>query len=103
MFGNDVIEEFCRLLQIDLIVRAHEVVKDGHAFSGEHNQLCTIFSAPNYCGVDGNNASVMKIDGDMKITFVTLKPHLDVNKLSAESKIELDRIAATINVKSPKP
>lgn len=103
MFGNDVIAEFCRILDIDLIVRAHEAVKDGYLFSGNRNQLCTIFSAPNYCGVDGNNASIMKVNAQLEISFITLKPLLDPDKLSAETLIDLDKIMATANIKSPLP
>jgi hypothetical protein len=98
-----VIHEFCRLLDIDLIVRAHELIKDGHGFSGDLNQLCTIFSAPNYCGVDGNNASVMKVSDKLEISFVTLKPCIDVSQLSAEQKAELVRLASIPEVKSPLP
>jgi hypothetical protein len=89
------------MLDIDLIVRAHEAVKDGHAFNGERNQLCTIFSAPNYCGLDGNSASVMKVSEKLEISFVTLKPRLDIASLTAEQKAELAKIAATHEVKSP--
>jgi hypothetical protein len=118
MFGNDVVAEFCRLLDVDLIVRAHEAVTDGHAFNGDKNQLCTIFSAPNYCGskftgqslvilfilgVDGNNASVMKVGEKLEISFITLKPRLDPDKLSVETLIELDKMMATANIKSPLP
>ena len=35
--------------------------------------VITVFSAPNYCGQVGNDASVMKID-NLACSFITLKP-----------------------------
>lgn len=49
LFGPDVIRETCRRLDVDLIVRAHQVVQDGYEMSPTR-QLITLFSAPNYCG-----------------------------------------------------
>ncbi|CAD5219823.1 unnamed protein product [Bursaphelenchus xylophilus] len=102
MFGNDVIREFCELLDIDLIVRAHEVTPDGHQFTGDKNQVCTVFSAPNYCGVDGNCASIMKVSEKLEISFVTLKPKLDLNLLSPDRRAELAK-QTSHEVKSPMP
>ncbi|CAD5213817.1 unnamed protein product [Bursaphelenchus okinawaensis] len=102
MFGNDVITEFCEMLNIDLVVRAHEVTAEGHQFAGEKNQVCTVFSAPNYCGLDGNCASVMLVTEKLEISFVTLKPTLDTNALSLEKKMELAKQSAS-DVKSPNP
>ncbi|KAJ1350728.1 hypothetical protein KIN20_006595 [Parelaphostrongylus tenuis] len=68
-----------------MVVRAHEVVKDRHQFMFD-NKLVTIFSAPNYCGTDGNAASVMKVSGDLEISFITLKPRLDTARLSEEKR-----------------
>lgn len=89
MFGSDVISDFCNMLKIDLIVRAHEVTPDGHAFAGNKKQLCTVFSAPNYCGVDGNSGSVMVVSDKLEVSFVTLEPKLDAKMLTEEKKVEL--------------
>ncbi|GMR57465.1 hypothetical protein PMAYCL1PPCAC_27660, partial [Pristionchus mayeri] len=48
-FGKDVVQEFCEKNDIDLIVRAHQVVQDGYEFFAAR-KLVTIFSAPHYCG-----------------------------------------------------
>ncbi|KAI6178137.1 hypothetical protein M3Y98_00468400 [Aphelenchoides besseyi] len=103
MFGADTIRDFCRLLDIDLIVRAHEATKDGHQFHGDKNQLCTIFSAPNYCGIDGNCASVLRVSEKLEISFLSLRPRLDLTQMTAERRAELHRQAQAMEVKSPLP
>ncbi|KAI6241356.1 Serine/threonine-protein phosphatase [Aphelenchoides fujianensis] len=103
MFGHEPIRDFCRLLDVDLIVRAHEAVKDGHQFHGARNQLCTVFSAPNYCGIDGNCASVLRVSAELECSFVTLRPLLDAARLSAEGRAALARQAQAAEVKSPHP
>lgn len=43
------------------------LLQKGYEF-GADNRLCTIFSAPNYCG-DGDNAgAVMEITKDFKVS-----------------------------------
>ena len=49
-FGEDVVAQFLRRHDLDLICRAHQVVEDGYEFFARR-QLVTIFSAPNYCGM----------------------------------------------------
>jgi len=49
LFGNDALLKFCLQLDIDMIVRGHEVVQDGYSINPTQ-RLITIFSAPNYCG-----------------------------------------------------
>lgn len=51
MFGSDALDKFMTKHDLDLIVRAHEVVDDGYRFFGAPERpmgLVTIFSAPNY-------------------------------------------------------
>lgn len=49
IFGGDVVSNFLKQHDIDLICRAHQVVEEGYQFFAKR-QLVTIFSAPNYCG-----------------------------------------------------
>ena len=72
-FGNDVIEQFCDKHDIDLIVRAHQVVEDGYDFQNDR-LLVTVFSAPNYCGEFDNAGAMMSVDDSLMCSFQMLKP-----------------------------
>eukprot|EP00518_Triparma_eleuthera_P020765 CAMPEP_0197549786 /NCGR_PEP_ID=MMETSP1320-20131121/3588_1 /TAXON_ID=91990 /ORGANISM="Bolidomonas sp., Strain RCC2347" /LENGTH=396 /DNA_ID=CAMNT_0043110065 /DNA_START=34 /DNA_END=1220 /DNA_ORIENTATION=- len=48
-FGADVVRSFLAAADLDLIVRAHQVVEDGYEFFAGRG-LVTVFSAPSYCG-----------------------------------------------------
>ncbi len=72
-FGPDVVAKFCENFDIDLIVRAHQVVEDGYEFFAER-KLVTIFSAPNYCGMFDNAAAIMSVDENLLCSFHILKP-----------------------------
>ncbi|VDL75468.1 unnamed protein product, partial [Nippostrongylus brasiliensis] len=102
IFGGDTILKLCELLDIALVVRAHEVVKGGHQFLFD-KKLVTIFSAPNYCGTDGNAASVMKVSRRLELSFVTLKPRLDTTRLTEERRALLEKMMNDANAKSPDP
>jgi len=77
-FGKDVVRSFLHKEDMDLIVRAHQVVEDGYEFFGER-QLVTIFSAPNYCGEFDNAAAVLTIDDSLVCSFMVLKPDQQSN------------------------
>uniref|UniRef100_A0A7E4UQ03 Serine/threonine-protein phosphatase n=1 Tax=Panagrellus redivivus TaxID=6233 RepID=A0A7E4UQ03_PANRE len=101
MFGTESVKEFNRILDIDIVVRAHEVCRNGHLFYCDKN-LVTVFSAPNYCGTDGNAASVMRVSKDLKYSFLTMKPRLNKNDLSKEKMELLDKQNKN-DIKSPNP
>jgi serine/threonine-protein phosphatase PP1 catalytic subunit len=62
------VSRFCQKLDIDLIVRAHQFVKDGHEFFSKR-QLVTIFSAPNYRGEYDNAGAIMSVDETLLCSF----------------------------------
>jgi serine/threonine-protein phosphatase PP1 catalytic subunit len=72
-FGPDIVSNFLRKHDLDLICRAHQVVEDGYEFFSKR-QLVTVFSAPNYCEEIDNSASIMIIDETLLCSFKVLKP-----------------------------
>ena len=60
-FGEDIVAQFLRKMDLDLVCRAHQVVEDGYEFFARR-QLVTIFSAPNYCDVYNNKGAVIKFE-----------------------------------------
>mmetsp|Transcript_28741 Transcript_28741/g.73741 ORF Transcript_28741/g.73741 Transcript_28741/m.73741 type:complete len:342 (-) Transcript_28741:101-1126(-) len=72
-FGPDIVNQFLHKEDMDLVVRAHQVVEDGYEFFADR-KLVTIFSAPNYCGEFDNAASVLTIDENLVCSFQVLKP-----------------------------
>jgi len=72
-FGSDVVENFLKRHEFDLIVRAHQVVEDGYEFFAKR-QLVTVFSAPNYCGEFDNAGAMMSVDDTLMCSFQILRP-----------------------------
>ena len=73
VFGRDVLEQFIKDKDIDLVCRAHQVVEDGYEFFA-NRKLVTIFTAPNYCGEFDNSGGAMKVDEDLTCSFIILEP-----------------------------
>lgn len=95
IFGPDALKNFCRILGLELIVRAHQVsiflqkfsykigkfqvVEDGYEFFADRH-LVTIFSAPNYCGQFNNAACVLVVSADLVCSFSIYRPEPGTNK-----------------------
>lgn len=95
IFGPDALKNFCRILGLELIVRAHQVsiflqkfsykigkfqvVEDGYEFFADRH-LVTIFSAPNYCGQFNNAACVLVVSADLVCSFSIYRPEPGSNK-----------------------
>ncbi|CAI5445105.1 unnamed protein product [Caenorhabditis angaria] len=86
IFGAKAVEDFCKNFDLDLIVRAHQVVQDGYEFFADR-RLVTIFSAPFYCGQTNNVASVLNISKDMVASFMLVRP---VTELDGKNVAEDD-------------
>lgn len=69
-FGPEPTREFCRMNQLELIVRAHQLAMAGFMYHFDEKQLVTVWSAPNYMYRTGNKASVLKIDENFERTFI---------------------------------
>jgi serine/threonine-protein phosphatase PP1 catalytic subunit len=80
-FGEDVVAQFLRRHDLDLVCRAHQVVEDGYEFFARR-QLVTIFSAPNYCGEFDNAGAMMSVDDTLMCSFQILKPAEKRQRLS---------------------
>ena len=79
VFGEKIVNEFNRKNDLDLIIRAHQVVDDGYEFFAQR-QLITIFSAPNYCGEFDNSAGIMIIDESLTCSLKVLRPVENLKK-----------------------
>ncbi|CBZ24839.1 putative phosphoprotein phosphatase [Leishmania mexicana MHOM/GT/2001/U1103] len=62
LFGPSASNRFCADNNFDFICRAHQVAMDGY-FWTHNDRVVTVFSAPNYCGVNGNKGAVLLIKG----------------------------------------
>ncbi|KHJ83031.1 phosphoprotein phosphatase 1 domain protein [Oesophagostomum dentatum] len=68
VFGVDVLAQFLQKMDLDIVVRGHQVVEDGYEFFGRRG-LVTVFSAPNYCGEFDNAGAVMNVDENLLCSF----------------------------------
>jgi serine/threonine-protein phosphatase PP1 catalytic subunit len=73
IFGEKQVYDFNRKNDLDLIVRAHQVVDDGYEFFA-NRQLVTVFSAPNYCGEFDNSAAILIIVESLTCSLKVLRP-----------------------------
>jgi serine/threonine-protein phosphatase PP1 catalytic subunit len=74
-YNEAAINTFLTTNGLDLICRAHQAIQTGYKFFNGH-KLITVFSAPNYCGVHGNDGAVLKISKDLECSFLIIKPTL---------------------------
>ncbi|OWZ23696.1 Serine/threonine-protein phosphatase [Phytophthora megakarya] len=71
IFGSDVVDQFLKTHDLDLVCRAHQVVSDGYEFFAGR-KLVTIFSAPNYCNEFDNAGAMLVVDESLRCTFKVL-------------------------------
>merc|ERR1712166_1420682 len=74
-FGPDKVADFLKQNDLEMMVRAHQVVEEGYEFLGNSRQLVTLFSAPNYCGEFDNAGALMSLDANLVASFQVLKPN----------------------------
>jgi serine/threonine-protein phosphatase 2A catalytic subunit len=63
-FGADVTRNWNRVNDLDLTVRAHQLVMSGLEYA-HNNQLVTVFSAPDYCMRCGNLGGILELDENL--------------------------------------
>eukprot|EP01065_Artemidia_motanka_P037125 TRINITY_DN4538_c0_g1_i1.p1 TRINITY_DN4538_c0_g1~~TRINITY_DN4538_c0_g1_i1.p1 ORF type:complete len:318 (+),score=66.46 TRINITY_DN4538_c0_g1_i1:259-1212(+) len=71
LFGADIVTQFLNVVDMDLIIRAHQVMERGYEFFADR-QLVTIFSAPNYCSEFDNDGAIMSIDENLQCSFAII-------------------------------
>jgi serine/threonine-protein phosphatase 2A catalytic subunit len=72
-FGPDVSTKFIHTNNLRMICRAHQLVMNGYNWSHEKN-VCTLFSAPNYCYRCGNQAGIMEVDEALNMNIQQFDP-----------------------------
>ena len=73
-FGQDITEDFLHNNKLKLIVRGHQLTMKGYCWY--HNeQLCTVFSAPNYCYRFGNKGAIMEVNEYLNYNFLQYGPN----------------------------
>ena len=72
LFGEDMVNEFLDLNDLNLIVRGHQVMDNGYGFFA-NRQLVTVFSAPNYSGEFDNNGAILQVNDELVCAFKILK------------------------------
>ena len=73
-FSKEVVEQFTKLNNLDLICRAHQVVEEGYQFFADM-KLITIFTAPNYMNIFDNNGGILFVNEDFLCSLHILKPN----------------------------
>ena len=84
VFGADIVSEFLEKHDLDLLVRAHQVVEDGYEFFAGR-RLVTLFSAPNYCGEFDNAGGMISVNEDLLCSFQILKPSTRSSRYAASA------------------
>lgn len=82
-FGPDVTCRFLDANNLALVVRSHEMKEEGYEVEA-NGRLITIFSAPNYCDVQGNKGAFITFKSEMvpEFTQFVAVPHPNVRPMA---------------------
>jgi diadenosine tetraphosphatase ApaH/serine/threonine PP2A family protein phosphatase len=69
IFGHKVVDQFNLLNDVNLIVRANQLVQEGFMYCF-NEQLVTLWSAPNYCYRMNNKAAILHLDEHNERNFI---------------------------------
>jgi len=72
-YGKMAISEFLSLNSLSLMIRGHECVINGSQWNFD-NKLLTVFSASNYCGLIGNDATILNIGKNLSLNLISFPP-----------------------------
>ncbi|KAK2964400.1 putative Serine/threonine-protein phosphatase PP1-gamma catalytic subunit [Blattamonas nauphoetae] len=73
VFGSDAIKNFLESNDLEIVIRAHQVVDDGYEFFADR-QLVTLFSAPNYCNEFDNAGAILDVSDTLMLAFHIIRP-----------------------------
>jgi serine/threonine-protein phosphatase PP1 catalytic subunit len=75
IFSPAALDAFLTSCDLDLVVRAHQVVEEGYQFfPPQQRKLITIFGATNYCDEFLNRGAALEVKPDMQCAILTLEP-----------------------------
>ena len=83
LFGSKLVDRFLNNNNIDLIVRAHQLIMEGFKLHFG-NKLITIWSAPNYCYRCNNIAAILQLDENLRSNYITFNASSENNKQEPE-------------------
>jgi serine/threonine-protein phosphatase PP1 catalytic subunit len=93
-FGTKALRVFMQQNDLQLVVRAHQVVQDGYEFFGDRS-LVTVFSARNYGGEFDNDGAMLRIDAALKCSFFIRKGAADDDSESESATSSIERTKKT--------
>ena len=79
-FGLEASTEFFLKNNIELIIRAHQLMQDGFSYT-HNNKVLTIFSAPNYEKISKNKAAYVVIDENLNHKIIKFSAALPLKKI----------------------
>ena len=91
-FSEEVVEDFLKKFDLDLICRAHQVQDEGYSFFA-NGGLITLFSAPNYVGEMDNGGAFLTVNEELECTVKLIHPNNPIglyalNKIFFEEEME---------------
>ncbi|KAJ3448332.1 serine/threonine-protein phosphatase pp2a-related [Anaeramoeba flamelloides] len=74
-FGSKVVDKYLKVNSLELILRSHQLIREGYEilFDGK---FATVWSAPNYCYVMNNIASILELPTDPNLS--NLKDYFNI-------------------------
>lgn len=90
-FGKDIVKNFLRAHNLEIICRGHQIVDKGYKFFAD-KKLVSIFSATNYCGEYENIGAFMSVDERLVCSFYILKA------IQAKFRNELQKLEEQIEI-----
>ena len=83
VFGGKLVDKFLKNNNMDLIVRAHQLIMEGFKLIFDE-RLITVWSAPNYCYRCNNIAAILQLDENLRTNYITFNASPENNKQEPE-------------------